>query len=82
MILSNSNLSWGETRSKLFMLHHHFVALHKKLSLHITLLRQLPGSGWGDGPITLHISALFLAYLTAEYCHQSGVASHTHLAQR
>ena len=32
---------------------HHLVALGKKLSLHITLLRRLVGSGWGAGAKTL-----------------------------
>ena len=47
---------------------HHLVALHKKLSSHITLLRQLVGSGWGAGAKTLHIATLSLVYSAAEYC--------------
>ena len=47
---------------------HHLVALHKKLSSRITLLRQLVGSGWGAGAKTLHIATLCLVYSTAEYC--------------
>ena len=62
------------------MFHHHLVALHKKLSLHVTLLRQLVGSGWGAGAETLHIATLSLVYSTAEYsvpvwCH----SAHTRL---
>ena len=44
---------------------HHLVALRKKLSLRVILLRRLVGSEWGAGAKTLHI-ALF--YSTAEYC--------------
>ena len=49
------------------MFRHHLVALRKKLSLHVTLLRQLVGSGWGAGAKKLHIAALSLVYSTAEY---------------
>ena len=47
---------------------HHLVALCKKLSSHVTLLRQLVGSGWGAGAKTLHIATLSLVYSAAEYC--------------
>ena len=47
---------------------HHLVALRKKLSSRVTLLRRLVGSGWGAGAITLHIATLSLVYSTAEYC--------------
>ena len=47
---------------------HHLVALCKKLSLHVTLLRRLVGSGWNTGTKTLCIATLYLVYLTAEYC--------------
>ena len=47
---------------------HHLVALRKKLSSRITLLRRLVGSGWGAGAKTLRIATLSLVYLTAEYC--------------
>ena len=47
---------------------HHLVALHKKLSSRVTLLRQLVGSGWGAGAKTLCIATLSLVHLTAEYC--------------
>ena len=47
---------------------HHLVALCKKLSSCVTLLRQLVGSGWGAGAKTLHKATLSLVYSTAEYC--------------
>ena len=47
---------------------HHLVALHKKLSSRVTLLRRLVGSGWGAGAKTLRIATLSLVYSTAEYC--------------
>ena len=47
---------------------HHLVALRKKLSSHVTLLRQLMGSGWGADAKTLHIATLSLVYSAAEYC--------------
>ena len=47
---------------------HHLVALRKKLSSCVTLLRQLVGSGWGAGAKTLCIATLSLVYSTAEYC--------------
>ena len=47
--------------------HHHLVALCKKLSLGIRLLRRLVGSGWGAGAKTLRIATLSLVYSTAEY---------------
>ena len=50
------------------MFHHHLVALRKKLSLCITLLRRLMGSGWGAGAKTLRIATLSLVYSAAEYC--------------
>ena len=40
---------------------HHLVALRKKLSSRVTLLRRLVGSGWGAGAKTL-------VYSAAEYC--------------
>ena len=46
--------------------HHHLVALCKKLSPHVTLLRRLVGSGWGAGAKTLRIATLSLVYSTAE----------------
>ena len=60
--------------------HHHLVALCKKLSSRITLLRQLVGSGWGAGAKTLRIATLSLVYSTAEYCAPVWCRSvHTHL---
>ena len=47
---------------------HHLVALRKKLSSRVTLLRRLVGSGWGAGAKTLRIATLSLVYSTAEYC--------------
>ena len=47
---------------------HHLVALRKKLSSRITLLRQLMGSGWDAGAKTLRIATLSLVHSTAEYC--------------
>ena len=48
--------------------HHHLVALRKKLSSHVTLLRRLVGLGWGAGAKTLRIATLSLVYSAAEYC--------------
>ena len=53
---------------RLLMFYHHLVALNKKLSSCITLLRRLVGSGWGAGAKTICPAALSLAYSTAEYC--------------
>ena len=47
---------------------HHLVALRKKLSSRVTLLRRLVGSGWGAGAKTLRIAILSLVYSTADYC--------------
>ena len=47
---------------------HHLVALRRKLSSRVTLLRRLVGSGWGAGVKTLRIATLSLVYSTAEYC--------------
>ena len=47
---------------------HHLVALRKKLSSRVTVLRRLVGSGWGAGAKTLRIATLSLVYSTAEYC--------------
>ena len=51
---------------------HHLVALRKKLSSRVTLLRRLVGSGWGAGTKILRIATLSLVYSTA--VRQSGVA--------
>ena len=47
---------------------HHLVALRRKLSSRVTLLRRLVGSGWGAGAKTLRIAILPIVYSTAEYC--------------
>ena len=47
---------------------HHLVALLKKLSSRVILLRRLVGSGWGAGAKTLRIATLSPVYSTAEYC--------------
>ena len=47
---------------------HHLVALRKKLSSRVTLLKRLVGSRWGAGAKTLRIATLCLVYSTAEYC--------------
>ena len=47
---------------------HHLMALRKKLSSRVTLLRRLVGSGWGAGAKTLRIVTLSLVYSTTEYC--------------
>ena len=44
------------------------MALSKKLSSRVTLLRRLVGSGWGAGAKTLRIAILSLVHSTAEYC--------------
>ena len=46
---------------------HHLVALRKKLSSRVTLLRRFVGSEWGGGAKTLRIATLSLVYSTAEY---------------
>ena len=46
---------------------HHLVALPKKLSSRVTLLRRLVGSGWGASAKTLRIATLTLVYSTFEY---------------
>ena len=59
---------------------HHLVALRKKLSSRVTLLRRLVGSGWGAGAKALRIATLSLVYLAAEYCAPVWCCSaHTHL---
>ena len=58
----------GVKLNRSLIFRHHLEASRKKLSTRVALLRRLPGSGWGAGARTLHISALFLAYSTAEYC--------------
>ena len=50
------------------LVRHHLVALRKKLSSRVTLLRPVVGSGWGAGAKTLRIATLSLVHSTAEYC--------------
>ena len=45
---------------RLLTFRHHLVALRKKLSSRVTLLRRLVGSGWGAGAKTLRIATLSL----------------------
>ena len=47
---------------------HHLMALRKKLSSRVTLLRRLVDSGWSAAAKTLRIATLSLVYSTAEYC--------------
>ena len=47
---------------------HHLLALRKKLSSRVTLLRRLVSSGRGAGAKTLRIATLSLVYSAAEYC--------------
>ena len=58
----------GVKLGRLLTFCHHLVALRKKLSSRVTLLRQLVGSGWGAGAKTLCINTLSLVYSTSEYC--------------
>ena len=44
---------------------HLCMALRKKLSSRVTLLRRLVGSGWGAGAKTLRIATLSLVYPTS-----------------
>ena len=58
----------GVKLDRLLTFCHHLVALHKKLSLRVTLLRRLVGLGWGAGAKTLRIATLSLVYSAVEYC--------------
>ena len=58
----------GVKLEKLLTFRYHLVALRKKLSSCVTLLRRLVGSGWIAGAKTLRIATLSLVYSTAEYC--------------
>ena len=58
----------GVKLDRLLTFCHHLVALRKKLSSHVTLLRRFMGSGWNAGPKTLCIATLSLFHSTAEYC--------------
>ena len=50
---------------------HHLVALRKKLSSRVTLLRRLVGSGWGASAKTLRIITLSLVYSTPVWCRSA-----------
>ena len=52
----------GVKLDRLLTFRHHLVALCKKLSSRITLLRRLVGSKWGVGAKTLRIATLSLVY--------------------
>ena len=58
----------GVKLDRLLTFRHNLVALRKKLSSRVTLLRRLMGSGWGAGAKTLRIATLSLIYSTDEYC--------------
>ena len=58
----------GVKLDRSLMFRHHLVALRKKLSSRVTLLRRRVGLGWGAGAKTLRIATLSLVYSTAEYC--------------
>ena len=61
---------------------HHLVALSKKLSSRITLLRRLVGSGWGAGAKTLRIVTLSVIHSIAEYCAQCSHSPHRQCLER
>ena len=52
---------------RLLTFRHHLVALRKKLSSRVTLLRRLVGSEWGAGA-KIQRTTLSRVYSTAEYC--------------
>ena len=58
----------GVKLDRLLTFCHHLVALRKKLSSRVTLLRRLAGSEWNASAKTLHTAFLSLVYSTAEYC--------------
>ena len=58
----------GVKLDKSLTFRHHLVALRKKLSSRVTLLRRLVGSGWDAGAKTLCTAVLPLVYSTAENC--------------
>ena len=58
----------GVELARLLTFCHYLVALHKKLSLRVTLLRRLLGSVWGADTKALRTAALSLVHSTAEYC--------------
>ena len=58
----------GVKLDRLLTFRHHLVALRKKLSSRVTLLRRLVDLGWGAGVKTLQTAVLSVVYSTAEYC--------------
>ena len=58
----------GVKLDRSLMFRHHLVALRKKLSSRVTLLRRLMGSRWGAGAKTLCMATLSLVYSVAKYC--------------
>ena len=64
----NPYLSWGKTGQIAHVPSSSSGTTHKELSLRVTLLRRLVGSEWGADAKTRRKAALFLVYLTAEYC--------------
>ena len=65
---SNDDDDLGVKLDRSHTFRHHLVALRKKLSWRVTLLRRLVGSGWGAGAKTLRITTLSLVHSTSEYC--------------
>ena len=66
--INRPDTKWNTKLDRSLTFRHHLVALCKKLSSRVTLLRRLVGSGWGAGAKTLRIATLSLVYSTAEYC--------------
>ena len=58
----------GVKLDRSLMFRHHLVALRKKLSSRVTLLRLLVDSGWSGGAKIFRIATLSLVYSTAKYC--------------
>ena len=58
----------GVKLDRLLTFRHHLVAMRKKLSSCVPLLRRLVVSGWDAGAKTLRIATLSLVYSAAEYC--------------
>jgi len=46
----------------------HLESLSKKLTSHVTLLRQIAGLGWGSGETMLRSLSSALVHSIAEYC--------------
>ena len=56
---------------------HHQMALSKKLSCRVTLLRRRVGSGWGANTKAMRIAAYFWSTQQLSTVHQSGIAALT-----